>query len=198
MRSAPTLKIWMTPLASVAMLEKLALLKIASCKAPVLSNVSWRRISITPSWARVLSPAPPSDPLFGIRPSRRTMVYRPAARATTCATQLPVRLTDCRCGQLSDAGCSVASRRSSTTMRLWVANICAPANIWGWNRRLLRSSVVIGSSFTIPYDAALGGYDDVAASPLATTVSPAIERLDRLAKAMSLCAISNRQEYARG
>src|ERR1700722_15774225 len=33
-RSAPTLKIWMTPLASVAMLEKLALLKIALCSAP--------------------------------------------------------------------------------------------------------------------------------------------------------------------
>jgi len=30
MRSAPTLKIWMTPLASVAMLEKFALLKMAS------------------------------------------------------------------------------------------------------------------------------------------------------------------------
>jgi hypothetical protein len=29
MRSAPTLKIWMTPWASVAMLEKLALLKMA-------------------------------------------------------------------------------------------------------------------------------------------------------------------------
>src|SRR5580765_190949 len=39
-RSAPTLKIWMTPLASVAMLEKLALLKIALCKAPVLSRAS--------------------------------------------------------------------------------------------------------------------------------------------------------------
>jgi hypothetical protein len=33
MRSAPTLKIWITPLASVAMLEKLALLKIALCSA---------------------------------------------------------------------------------------------------------------------------------------------------------------------
>jgi len=29
MRSAPTLKIWMTPRASVAMLEKFALLKMA-------------------------------------------------------------------------------------------------------------------------------------------------------------------------
>src|SRR5579863_6067711 len=40
MRSAPTLKIWITPLASVAMLEKLALLKIAFCSAPVLSSAS--------------------------------------------------------------------------------------------------------------------------------------------------------------
>ena len=37
----------MTPLASVAMLEKLALLKIALCNAPVLSNVSSCRISKT-------------------------------------------------------------------------------------------------------------------------------------------------------
>src|SRR5438876_366124 len=40
MRSAPTLKIWMTPFASVAMLEKFALLKIASCSAPVLSSAA--------------------------------------------------------------------------------------------------------------------------------------------------------------
>jgi hypothetical protein len=32
MRSAPTLNTWMTPFSSVAMLEKLALLKIAFCK----------------------------------------------------------------------------------------------------------------------------------------------------------------------
>src|SRR5471032_845661 len=40
MRSAPTLKIWMTPFASVAMLEKLALLKIALCSAPAFSNAA--------------------------------------------------------------------------------------------------------------------------------------------------------------
>jgi hypothetical protein len=40
MRSAPTLKIWMTPWASVAMLEKLALLRIARCRAPALSSTS--------------------------------------------------------------------------------------------------------------------------------------------------------------
>src|SRR5882672_7850437 len=40
MRSAPTLKIWMTPFSLVAMLEKLALLRIAFCRAPVLSRIS--------------------------------------------------------------------------------------------------------------------------------------------------------------
>src|ERR1039457_2571734 len=42
----------MTPFASVAMLEKLALLKIAFCKAPVFSRVSSRRTSVTISTAR--------------------------------------------------------------------------------------------------------------------------------------------------
>ena len=40
MRSAPTLKIWITPFASVAMLEKLALLKIAFCSAPVFCSAA--------------------------------------------------------------------------------------------------------------------------------------------------------------
>jgi hypothetical protein len=40
MRSAPTLNIWMTPWASVAMLEKLALLKMARCRAPALSRAA--------------------------------------------------------------------------------------------------------------------------------------------------------------
>jgi len=40
MRSAPTLNIWMTPFASVAMLEKFALLKIAFCSAPAFSSAS--------------------------------------------------------------------------------------------------------------------------------------------------------------
>src|SRR6185295_12211967 len=38
MRSAPTLKIWITPAASVAMLEKCALLKIALWSARARSN----------------------------------------------------------------------------------------------------------------------------------------------------------------
>ena len=37
MRSAPTLKIWITPCVSVAMLEKLALLKMARCSASALT-----------------------------------------------------------------------------------------------------------------------------------------------------------------
>ena len=45
-RSAPTLKIWMTPFASVAMLEKFALLKIALCRAPVVSSASARPASV--------------------------------------------------------------------------------------------------------------------------------------------------------
>src|SRR5687768_3263663 len=36
----------MTPFSSVAMLEKFALLKIASCNAPVFSSASWRRTSV--------------------------------------------------------------------------------------------------------------------------------------------------------
>src|SRR5687767_15022422 len=45
-RSAPTLKIWMTPFASVAMLEKLALLKIALWRAPVVSSAFARPASL--------------------------------------------------------------------------------------------------------------------------------------------------------
>jgi hypothetical protein len=47
------LKIWITPLASVAMLEKLALLKMAFCSAPALTMES--------SASRT---AEPSQPLF--------------------------------------------------------------------------------------------------------------------------------------
>jgi hypothetical protein len=51
MRSAPTLNSWMTPFSSVAMLEKLALLKMASWRAPVLIRASLRRTSVTTSAA---------------------------------------------------------------------------------------------------------------------------------------------------
>jgi hypothetical protein len=47
MRSAPTLKIWITPFSSVAILEKLALLNIASCKGTVISRVFLLSISIS-------------------------------------------------------------------------------------------------------------------------------------------------------
>src|SRR5580704_17422600 len=46
----------MTPFSSVAMLEKLALLRIAFCRAPVLSRAAARRISVTTSTV----PAAPS------------------------------------------------------------------------------------------------------------------------------------------
>src|ERR1700736_1910466 len=39
----------MIPFSSVAIIEKLALVRIAFCKAPVLSNTSWRRPSRMPS-----------------------------------------------------------------------------------------------------------------------------------------------------
>src|SRR3989338_4916155 len=45
MRSAPMLKIWITPFSSVAMLEKLTLLKMAFCRATVLSSASGRPVS---------------------------------------------------------------------------------------------------------------------------------------------------------
>ena len=59
-RSAPTLKIWITPLASVAMLEKLALLKIALCNAPALSSSSSARLRSEMS--REILDAPTTSP----------------------------------------------------------------------------------------------------------------------------------------
>src|SRR5450759_5890058 len=47
----------MTPFASVAMLEKLALLKIALCRAPALSSVSsacWHAVLLVPSETPIL------------------------------------------------------------------------------------------------------------------------------------------------
>src|SRR5688572_2590048 len=65
MRSAPTLKSWMMPFSSVAMSEKLALVRIAFCRAPVLSSASWRRISLTrsamPGSSATTRPYPASD-----------------------------------------------------------------------------------------------------------------------------------------
>src|ERR1700675_79280 len=43
----------MMPFSSVAMIEKLALLKIAFCRAPVFSRASWRRTSVLPLGARL-------------------------------------------------------------------------------------------------------------------------------------------------
>src|ERR1700690_716114 len=49
----------MMPFSSVAIIEKLALVRIAFCKAPVLSNASWRRTSV------VLSALPASSRRVG-------------------------------------------------------------------------------------------------------------------------------------
>src|SRR4249919_383812 len=62
MRSAPTLNNWMMPFSSVAIIEKLALVRIAYCKAPALSSAFWWRtsavVSTAPaSWAMVGSSA---------------------------------------------------------------------------------------------------------------------------------------------
>src|SRR6185503_6027790 len=57
MRSAPTLKIWMTPFSSVAMQEKFALLKMASCNAKVLRSVCWLPESMPGSRRRGAPPA---------------------------------------------------------------------------------------------------------------------------------------------
>jgi hypothetical protein len=43
MRSAPTLNSWMMPCSSVAMIEKLALVRIAFCSASVLNSALLRR-----------------------------------------------------------------------------------------------------------------------------------------------------------
>src|SRR3972149_9479701 len=45
----------MMPFSSVAIIEKLALVRIAFCKAPVLSNACWRRASVRPSALPALS-----------------------------------------------------------------------------------------------------------------------------------------------
>ncbi len=61
MRSAPTLKIWMTPFASVAMLEKLALLKIACWRAPAFLRASSARLRAVMSRRRTVKwRVPPS------------------------------------------------------------------------------------------------------------------------------------------
>jgi hypothetical protein len=42
MRSAPTLNSWMMPFSSVAMIEKLALVRMAFCKRAGLEQARWR------------------------------------------------------------------------------------------------------------------------------------------------------------
>jgi hypothetical protein len=63
--------IWMTPLASVAKLEKFALLKIARCRAPVVSNASASRTSLltaesSPPLSWAVGTCPGDDPTPGV------------------------------------------------------------------------------------------------------------------------------------
>src|SRR5665647_3928733 len=101
MRSAPTLKIWITPLASVAMLEKLALLKIAFCRAPAWSRASsanlrveWSAasetsISVAVLWCSIVMVLPK---LTCVRPTHR-MDYETSKRCCNQAVKGILQLT---------------------------------------------------------------------------------------------------------
>src|SRR5688500_5982880 len=81
MRSAPTLKIWMTPFASVAMLEKLALLKIALCNAPLVRRASASRTSTgTVALRSVIGPCCALENAHGATGRRRTDSIGTASR----------------------------------------------------------------------------------------------------------------------
>src|ERR1043165_7665095 len=82
MRSAPTLKIWITPFASVAMLEKFALLKIALWSAPVLSRASRRRTSVRPG-----AVAAPLSGMAGSRYGMDTVPSLPGPAASAWCVQ---------------------------------------------------------------------------------------------------------------
>src|SRR5258706_9839341 len=103
MRSAPTLKIWMTPLASVAMLEKLALLKMALCRAPALSRASCRRTSVMTTFAVPTSPS--CDAGSGsVMPlaERRGIFESSESRAGFCISTVFRRPGEGSCGPLRD------------------------------------------------------------------------------------------------
>src|SRR6478672_7586337 len=70
MRSAPTLKIWITPFASVAILAKLALLKIARCRAPAFSSTS-------SASALVVAPIGFMRACYGLSPGRSVRYRTP-------------------------------------------------------------------------------------------------------------------------
>src|SRR5450631_4328106 len=76
----------MTPLASVAMLEKLALLKIALCRAPALSSASsafWRTELSAPAEMPVRVFVPPFSPVMALPPVTCTCRIPPIARTTS-------------------------------------------------------------------------------------------------------------------
>src|SRR6185503_4631995 len=95
MRSAPTLKIWMTPAASVAILEKFALLKMASWSAPVLRRAS---DALTSSTSRELVRWSACGSLCGA--STRASPMRSPAAASPEAPETPAGAP---CGRANSA-----------------------------------------------------------------------------------------------
>src|SRR6202043_3412443 len=89
MRSAPTLKIWMTPFESVAMLEKLALLKIALCRAPALSSTSSARLDIAFTLPQETDPRlRPSSPIVNVKfPTKGCVQLKVAHLPLKCASK---------------------------------------------------------------------------------------------------------------
>src|SRR5208282_3633218 len=127
MRSAPTLKIWITPFSSVAMLEKLALLKIAFCKAPVFSRASLRRTSVATlslpaavpgmaeSWTCADTSQPPSQLLTRLPPPN---VAKTSLRAGEKNSRVfPSSQQTCQQGRQAGSGRSEARAHPSSPRR---------------------------------------------------------------------------------
>src|SRR6266513_1277915 len=143
MRSAPTLKIWMTPFASVAMLEKLALLNIALCRAPVLSNAAWRWISTLAATALILDMS--LSPRYARQlfqaghalnnPARAVLPQRPHAVRDRVVAQLLLR-----CATMDQSAQAVVDRQhfvnagAAAVTRL-VADGATQCGIYGSARR---------------------------------------------------------------
>src|SRR6185503_8805752 len=89
MRSAPTLNSWMMPFSSVAMIEKLALVRIAYCRAPAFSRAFSRRLLAAPLPASPAGVAlfPALDILVAASQSERTPpLLRRERMVEVCAT----------------------------------------------------------------------------------------------------------------
>src|SRR5258706_2202083 len=128
----------MTPFSSVAMLEKLALLSIALCKAPVISNASWRRTSVTPSALPISSatrgPFPVSD--IADFPEKRAAIRTGTALVgpATKEFDLQIRYQPCLCGGSEDSHSSFGRRlcagAQSRQPFSWQPNRNLTAGIW--------------------------------------------------------------------